>query len=378
MAENLSKYPMNKAIVFLNTAKAWGGGEKWHFEVAQHLYQKGVPVVIVAHPYSELLKRAQHAGVPVKTLNIGNLNVYWPGKWWQLYQCLKPLCAQTLLINLSRDLKIGSLVGRWLKIPRIIYRRGSAIPIKKSLLNRLIFSYGIDEILANSIATKKTVNALDPHLFPQTKIRVIYNGIDTAAFATPPKEVYYQRKSNELVLTHLGRLEREKNQRFLIELAHELRLRKIPFHLILGGIGSQEESLKAHVNAYHLESFVSFVGFVKNPTKLYHSGDLFVLPSLWEGFGYVLAEAGASQKPVIAFEISSIPEIIQDQQTGFLSPLNDVYAFADRVEQLYFQPHFREELGVKAQKFAQQTFEKKIIFKQIENYLINKDAASQD
>lgn len=361
---------MKETLIFFNTAIAWGGGEKWHFEVAQRMYSNGYKVCVICHPRSELLIQTQKAGLPHQTITISNISVFWPGKWLQLFKILKSLGPIKLIINLSRDLKIGSLVGRWVQANRIIYRRGSAIPIKNTLLNRWIFGSGVDEILANSQATKNSINAIDPNLFPSDKITVIYNGIETNKFAQSISDnKIYTRKGDELVLLHLGRLEYEKNQLFLVEVGNELQKRGISFHLLLGGSGSMEAEIQSSIKTYGLEQHISLVGFVDNPPNFFAVGDVFLLPSLWEGFGFVLAEAGASQKPAIGFDTGSIPEIIIDQKTGFITPLGDLHLFCDALEKFSNDRSLVFDMGQLAKKHVIQNFDLKHINRAIETYL---------
>lgn len=361
---------MKKTLVFFNSAIAWGGGEKWHFEAALYMHKKGYEVLLICHPTSELYQRANEAGIPTRTIRISNTTIFWPGKWYQLWKILKSLNATKLVINLSRDLKIGSLVGRWIGIDQIIYRRGSAIAIKNSFVNRWIFTKGVDAILANSQATKTSINAKNSNLFPSDKITVIYNGIETDKYIQPHSaQGFYTRKGNELVLIHLGRLAYEKNQLFLVKVGNELRKRKISFHMLLGGTGSMETEIKSAIKTHQLEQHISLVGFVNKPPDFYAAGDLFLLPSLWEGFGFVLAEAGASQKPAIGFETGSIPEIIINQQTGFLTPLGDLNHFCDAIEKFSEDRHLLNDMGLRAKKHVIQNFDHKQINQIIEKYL---------
>ncbi|MBK9107229.1 MAG: glycosyltransferase [Saprospiraceae bacterium] len=84
--------------------------------------------------------------------------------------------------------------------------------------------------------------------------------------------------------------------------------------------------------------------------------DIFVLSSEWEGFGYVLVEAMMQQKPVIAFDLSSNPEIIQSGDTGYLIPFPDYRAFADQLEELILNPDLRKQMGLAGKKRALENF----------------------
>ena len=73
----------------------------------------------------------------------------------------------------------------------------------------------------------------------------------------------------------------------------------LPWHLALAGRGSAEQRLRAQVRRLGLDDRVTFCGFVDAVHDWLGAIDIFVLPSLIEGFGYVLAEAGAAGKPSV-------------------------------------------------------------------------------
>jgi glycosyltransferase involved in cell wall biosynthesis len=277
-----------------------------------------------------------------------------------------------MVMNLSRDLKLAGLASKRAGVKRIIYRRGSAIPIKDSWLNRYYFGNIVTEVLANSQATKETVLERNPNLFPEDKIKVIYNGIDMERFLGEPVQPVYQKKdTGEIVLANLGRLEFQKNQKFLIELAAELKRRKLKFKILIGGEGRLREELQNLAASLDVERQVLFAGFIENPKDLICSGDIFVLPSLWEGFGYVLAEAALCRKPIIAFDCSSNPEVVADGKSGYLTPVDDVKAFAKKVQYLVEHPQKRQEMGESGFEFVRKNFDSATIQEKILNYLVH-------
>tara|TARA_E500000178_G_C16882709_1_gene689769 strand:- start:32 stop:1099 length:1068 start_codon:yes stop_codon:yes gene_type:complete len=103
------------------------------------------------------------------------------------------------------------------------------------------------------------------------------------------------------------------------------------------------------------------------------SGDVFLLPSLWEGFGYVIAEAGLSLKPTIAFDISSNPEVIENYKSGVLVPTNDVIAFCDAIVAFDKTRINIEKMGAFAQKHILDLFNIRLINKKIASYLTKND-----
>ena len=363
-----------KTICFFNTTKSWGGGEKWHLETCTHMANQGYTVFFITNKNSELYKKLEHSKINHVGLNITNLSFINPITLYKVFKILKKNRVDTILINLSRDLKIAGLTSKLAKVSRIIYRRGSAIPIKNSILNRYYFKHIVTDILANSKATKKTVLKNNRFLFPKEKIKIIYNGIDVDEFNAKPFSTIYKKQSKEeIVITSLGRLEVEKNHTFLISVSKELKKRNVPHKILIGGDGSLKTELIQLSKENGVENHVKFFGFISNPKDILHSGDLFMLPSLWEGFGYVLAEAGLCKKPVIAFDTTSIPEIIDNGINGYVVEPNNVNAVADKIVLLKKEAHLRKKLGETGYDLAIQNFDNRKILKSIETYITNKE-----
>ena len=356
-------------ICFFNTAIAWGGGEKWHFEVSSHLFSKGHEVFVIANSKSVLYQKLQAAKIPCIGIELSNLSILNPLKYFKVKKILRKANIKTLVINLSRDLKIAGPAAQKVGISRIIYRRGSAIPIKNTFLNRWYFKHVLTEILANSEATKKTITQNNIKLIAVDKIKVIHNGI-----AIPENISDYHLKSQgkkPFRLLTLGRLETQKNQSFLIKVANELRQRGLVFELLIGGEGRLRANLEQEISDLNLSNIVKLDGFIENPLDFISQGHIFLLPSLWEGFGYVLAEASLCKKPIIAFDLSSNPELVLDQKTGFLLPENDIQTCANKIIELYEDSSRRMKMGEEGYHYIKTNFDKVLKIKEIENYLIS-------
>ncbi|MGP1990708.1 glycosyltransferase [Zobellia laminariae] len=362
-----------KTICFFNSVENWGGGEKWHFDTSLYMHKKGHQVLVIAHEKSELLNRLKDTGVPTIGLKVGNLSFLNQAKIDKIKNILIEHQVGCIIINLSRDLKLAGLAAKKAGTEKIIYRRGSAIPIKDSVLNRYYFKNVVTHILANSEATKKTVLQNNSSLFPKEKIKIIHNGIDVKKFisnkATP---LYTKTSEDEIVITSLGRLEYEKNHQFLILLSKELKNRNLKHTILIGGDGSLKNSLINKAIENGIKDNIKFLGFIKNPKDLLESGDIFILPSMWEGFGYVLVEASLCKKPIIAFNTTSIPEIIQNNKSGFIVEPNNVITTADKVEVLKKNKNLRNSMGEAGYEYASKNFDNIIIFNKIEDYLISK------
>jgi glycosyltransferase involved in cell wall biosynthesis len=351
---------------FFNTVKAWGGGEKWHLEVASYLHEKGENVIVVAAPHSPLSEKAIALGITVKTIRLSNLSFLNPVVLIRIAYFLKRNKVKSLVMNSPRDLKSAGIASKLIKAPLIIFRRGSDIPVKNNLLNRFLYQRVVHKVLVNSAATKASLNKNNKDIVPDRKIHLVPNGIDSKIFLESKTNKLYERQGDEFILCTLGRLVAQKNHSFLLNLAVELKQRGVCFKLIIGGAGPLEKALKESAREKMLLKEVLFLGFIEESKNLYNSADIFVLSSLWEGFGYVLAEASLCELPCVAFDLSSNAQIIQDGKTGLLVPEGDVNRFADAIEKLCKNEHLRKEMGKEAKRFVKNNFEATDIFDKLE------------
>jgi len=326
-------------ICFFNCTTAWGGGEKWHLDHALALQNDGHEVVVVSSKNGEFLARAIAANIKHKAFTINNLSSLNPLKIWQLYFFFKAEKFDVLVMNFSKDLKIAAPIAKLVGIPKIIYRRGSAVPIKNTSINRFLYGKCLTHILANSEMTKRTILKNNPDLFPAGKITVIYNGIRTENYR-------YQSFKNEVpVVGNIGRMVYQKRQDILIDVAEILKQRGIPCKFRIGGDGILMKVLQQKVLEKNLSDYVEFTGFVKDSNAFLQHIDIFALTSKWEGFGYVLTEAMLARKPLVAFDISSNPELITEGLNGNLVHWGDRVAFADAIQNLISNPPLQKKYG---------------------------------
>jgi glycosyltransferase involved in cell wall biosynthesis len=357
---------MNNSICFFNTIQKWGGGEKWHFEMASFLALKNYDVHFIASKKSELAKKLEKTNIKTFFVDVKNFSFLNVKKVNLVTNYLKAKKLNTVVINSSQDMKFGGLAAKKAKIKNIIYRRGSAIPIKNSIINRYFFSNVITNVIANSLETKRTINE-KANLFPKEKIFVLRNGIDTQFFIGYSK--LEQEKKNKIILGNIGRLVKQKNQLFLLEVAKTLKEKGVNFELRIGGEGKLRKVLENKITDYHLEKEVYLDGFVNKPESFLDKIDIFLLPSLWEGFGYVLAEAMLLKKPVIAFNISSNPELVIDNKNGYLTKKNSISEFTERIIDLIDNPEKQKEMGEFGFNKIVKGYDATLIRKQFEDYL---------
>jgi glycosyltransferase involved in cell wall biosynthesis len=122
---------------------------------------------------------------------------------------------------------------------------------------------------------------------------------------------------------------------------------EFPFvRLEIAGTGPEESALKQEAAKLGLDACVRFLGWQSDLTSLFAKWDMFVLPSLEEGFGIALVEAMAAGLPVIGTTVGGILEIVEHGKTGLLVTPGDPHALADQIATLLRDTEERKRLGL--------------------------------
>lgn len=182
------------------------------------------------------------------------------------------------------------------------------------------------------------------------KIMVVYQSI-APHFRVLPKDDALRHRLGEFgirgpYILAVGNLQPRKNlYRLILAYARLLRNGAYRGNLVLVGKSKwQESSLFQLAHELGLEDHINFTGYVTDEdlVALYNGADVFVYPSLYEGFGLPPLEAMACGCPVVASDSSSLPEVVGD--AGILAPPQSDDAIAWAISRLIFEPGLRTTL----------------------------------
>jgi len=205
-----------------------------------------------------------------------------------------------------------------------------------------------DLVLADSESTRQDLVELLG--VPATKVKVLYLGVEPRFCPVVDEKRLEQVRERyglpgRFVLS-LGTLQPRKNFERLIE-AHSGVLERMTqdIHLVIAGRrGWLYEGIFKRVEELGLRERVTFLGFFADEDLplLYNLADLFVLPSLYEGFGLPPLEAMACGTPVVASDVSSLPEVLGDA-ARMVDPLN-VSALTEAMCRVLSDAHLRHRM----------------------------------
>jgi len=194
----------------------------------------------------------------------------------------------------------------------------------------------------------------------EKKIRIVPNGVDLQRFK-PTKDCENVKNriegDNKNVILFVGNLIPRKGLHFLIEAAKHVIKESKETKFVVVGDGPLKNNLILHSKEEGVSDKFVFLGGVPESMlpQLYNCADIFVSPSIQEGQGITLLEAQATAKPVVAFNVSAINEVVKHNETGLLVK-PDSYELANAISCLLSNKSLREKMGGSGRKFVSQNF----------------------
>ena len=250
-----------------------------------------------------------------------------------------------------------------LDIP-IVYTAHGVLPAKvKDIINQ------VDKIIAVSNFSRE---AAIKEGFSANKIEVVYNGVDIDKFKPHEEKRNLLRKKYNIpqdaftmiIVSRIKNL-RNKGHQHLLNILSKYEVSK-HWHLVVIGKGKGLGSLKQKIKEYNLQDRVHLLGHKTDVENYEEMADVVVLPSYFETFGLVLAEGMAMEKPAIAFKVGGVPEVIEDNKTGFVVDYDNDDELVEKLAILAKNPDLCKQMGMNAREKVVKEFANEIMIKKLE------------
>lgn len=178
--------------------------------------------------------------------------------------------------------------------------------------------------------------------FAPSKLAILPRGLDTQLFNPARREEKFWKKrgAKHPVLLYVGRVSKEKELPFLVEIFQELRRSGVACDLAVVGDGPYLDEMKAALPGG------IFTGILSGDElgRAYASADLFMFPSTTDTFGNVVIEAQASGLPVLVSDVGGPRELVGKPEQGRVLPAGDLAAWVNAVRELLAQPIDRQRI----------------------------------
>ena len=346
-------------ILRLTTLMDFGGQERKYLsftkdpELLHHQY------VFAAIGYGGnaekiLRKRGFEVHILNSKFSIKNLTNIW--KVYRLIKKVKPDIVHTAAgeanfhgIIAAKLAGVQSIIGEEIGIPshskkaqkifRIVYKSAKkVICVSKAVKNYLI---EVGEISAE-------------------KAELIYNPANAPDFERSNSH------SNIFNIVYVGRLERVKNVEILLKAFAKISSENVALTIV--GDGTERLKLERLADELSISTKIKFVGFSQNPYGYLADADLFVLPSLSEGFGIAAVEAMLMKVPVLCSNVGGIPEFVNDNINGWLfDPLQEAELSKKLKNTTLMNKTELQKIGMKGYEDVSDLFTEKKYVQNLEN-----------
>lgn len=356
-----------------------GGAERTMVNICSHLDRERFDVTLVVGERRGAYLRLVPPDIPVVELGVTHVS----RGILRLARVLRRLNPEVIFSTLTR-MNIAVVLAILLSGPRskIVIREPTVYSmaskdsnwVRQTMLQILIgcLYNRADKIVFPSKGAADDFHSCFPYI-DAAKLDFIYNPVVIDEISCLKEEPIDEPGWDDPVpkVIVVGRLTRAKGHKYLLDAFRVVLGEVSNARLMILGIGEERDALERYATQLGIASNVTFLGFKDNPYKYMARSDVFVLPSLWEGFGHVIVEAMACGVPVVSTDCPSGPaEIITDGRDGILVPAADSQAMAHAIVSVLKDPQLRDSLRGNGFERAID-FEAKKIVRQYEQLFLN-------
>ncbi len=332
------KNKVPRKVLYLVTKSNWGGAQRYVYDLATHLDRTQYePVVALGGDgtLSEMLRNSQIRVINLKELKNSHDLKQLGRALVELRDIVRAEKPDVLHVNSSVAGIIGALIGRWLGVPKVIFTaHGWAFNEDRKLWQRIVikFLHWVTVLLSHrTIAVSSAIVRQMNWPLAERKMKIIHPGRTIGVMFSKPE-------AREKITDFFPQLQPYKSDIWILCVAelHPIKRHKILFQalanlththknirLLCFGDGTLREELHSWVHTHGLQDTILLLGNLHEAARFLKAGDLFVLASKSESYGYVLHEAGLAGLPVVATHVGGIPDIITNKETGLLVEPNN-------------------------------------------------------
>lgn len=276
---------------------------------------------------------------------------------WKIARLSRSIEADIICTHYTRPLVAGFLASRLTGIPFIhnehssaYYRAGVAQRAAKLCMP---FSRAI---ICNSNYTARTIS--EAYRIDRSRLRVLYNPVERRQCSVSRNEIRSaaQIEDGAVVIGHVGGMIDSRDQATLLRAFKAIQAKYPNSMLWLVGDGPLRRTLEKLANDLEIADNVSFLGYTDRIGDYLQGMDIYVNPTVDEGFGIAVVEAMLARLPVVLADAGAHPELVSSGKDGILYPPRDADGLAKTLMKLIDQPAWRDDMATNGQQSAQSRF----------------------
>lgn len=303
-------------ICHINLAKAYRGGERQTLYLMEGLRKNGIVCELVARRGGRLADVARRADLPV-------IEVKKP----YVFSALRLQGYDLIHAHEAQAHQLAAITRRIHGTPFIVTRRVVRRP------SRNYFTVVNYMAAAHTVAVSHTIaNVLAHWGLKCERLSVIYDAVKLGDCSDLRRvEELKRRFEGYRVVGSVAALTiTDKDPMTFLQAARHVQDHQDNVAFVLVGGGKDEDTVKAKAEELGLKN-IFLEGYQADPYSYYKVFDVFVLTSKSEGLGSAILDAFAYRVPVVATAAGGIGELVQDEQTGYLAPVGDPHAVAEKI-----------------------------------------------
>jgi len=391
---NGSDSALKKRVLFIITQAEAGGAQRFLYNLILRIRHKyDVQVAVGSDGQKDLAEKMNSLNVPIRILKFLKREISPRDDikaCYEVRKMIKDFRPNDIFLLSSKAGFIGALATifpfKLKPMPRVIYRIGGWTfndpwpTWKKRLWIKLekLSAGWKDVIIVNN---KHDLNQADKlGIKPRKQLILIHNGIDPYKLEFLSKDearikIFEKISKNygnifrtNILIGTVANLYPTKGIKFLIEAAEHFKNNDDVAFVVIGE-GSEREELEKNIKDKKLEKKIFLIGQIRDGYKLIPAFDIFILPSVKEGFPWALIEAMAAKLPVIATRVGAVPEIVDNGKNGLIVEPGNSAALAGKIKELIASDYLFKELPIQGHQTVLFNFSEDKMIKEIEGLL---------
>lgn len=328
-------------VAHLNTERGWRGGERQTLWLAEALQRGGHQSYVVARPGEPLAERARAAGLKVVRCEPA-------GEWdalaaMHLRRKLGALYIDVLHAHTAHAAALAALATVATTVPFVISRRVD-FHLRRNPFTRYKYARAAGVIaITGAVRDILVSDGIDP-----ARIAVVHSGVDLTRQVTPAAPAVLAELGvppSAPVAVQVAQLVGHKDPVNFVRAIAVARRQHPGLHGLLVGSGPLRDAVEAAIDELGLRDTVHLAGYRTDADALLAAADVAVLSSREEGMGSVLLDALMFGRPVVATRAGGIPEVIENEVSGLLAPVENPEALGAQIARVVGDRALAARLG---------------------------------
>lgn len=389
---------LKKRVLFVITQSETGGAQQFLYTLVTHLDKDKYKIAVAAGPGEldatnyELLDQLERE--MIKTIQLKHLQrevkLFSDLKAvFEIKKIIREFCPDTLFLLSSKAGFLGSLASKFIVHNskfKVVYRIGGWSFNDPGPKWRRWAWLTLEKISApwkDVIITNNKQDFDQAQVFkitPRHNLALVHNGIDVYKFESLPREEA-RLKIFEKVLKQSDKISQAthvvgtianfyltKDLPTLVSAAEHFKNNDSVAFVIIGD-GPERPNIEKIIKEKSLEHKIFLLGQISDAKKYLPAFDIFVLPSIKEGFPWVVIEAMTARLPVIATRVGAVPEIIDNSKNGIIVDPARSEQIAGKIQELLNNDRLRQELGIQAHQTVLFKFSLEKMIREVESVI---------